>query len=80
MAPSSKRDLFTSVLTALGTTVNNSVNSPDTLLGSALSVLGTEYAEPLEAFLTDNVSTRTITFIDIPAYSAAALTKRVPMG
>lgn len=80
MAPSFKRGLFTSVLTALGTTLNNSVDSTSTLLGSALSVLGTENAEPLVAFLTDNVSRRAITYIDIQAYSAVALTKWLSMG
>lgn len=64
MAPSFKRDLFAGVLTALGTGVNNVVNNTDTLLGSALSALGTESADILGAFLTDNVSTVMIPSIE----------------
>lgn len=52
MAAHAKKNLISGVLTALGALVNDT----DTLVGSALSVLGTKAAPKLPAFLTNNVS------------------------
>lgn len=56
MAPYSKRDLLAGVLTAVGTAVNSVANTAHTLVGSTLSTLGTDSAQILQPFLTNNVS------------------------
>jgi hypothetical protein len=49
------RGLLTGVLTAVGTVVNDVADTTNTLVGSTLSVLGTNSAMNLGDFLTDNV-------------------------